>query len=474
MSKLSKLFSVIILISTISVNAQKTWSLQECIKYALDNNIQVKRQELQTKLAQNNHEQSKYQRYPNLNAGGSHNWTLGRSVDRYTNEFSNTTVQSDNFSLQSSVVLFNGFQISNTIEQNKYIVESSLNDYEKAKNDIALQVATVYLQILFGEEALDIAQKQLEVTRLQLEKTKKLVDAGSKANGELLQMQAQEAGDKYNVTNAKNNLDVSYLTITQILELKTSEGFKVAKPTAISVSNQNVLLSVDDIYREAEAKMPQVKSGESTLKSYEKGLAIAKGQSYPELSLSGSYYSGYSDARTKITAAVPYVSTIGFVNGDPTMPVTTTGYSYTQSKYPFFEQLKDNASKSLSLNLSIPIFNRFSTRTSISNAKIRMQDASYNLAQVKKTLYQDIQKAHADALGAFEKFNSATEAVASYEEAFKYSQQRFDVGMLSSVDYNIAKNNLLKAQSDLIQAKYEYIFKIKVLDFYRGMPIILQ
>jgi outer membrane protein len=455
------------------VNGQKQWTLEECIKYALENNIQIKRQELQTKIAKNDYKQSEMQRLPDLNGNVSHNWNFGRNVDQFTNEIQTSNVMSDNFAIQSSVTLFSGFQIKNSIEQNKYLYEKSLKDLDKAKNDISLQIATIYLQILFNNEALEIAQSQLDVTKLQLEKTKRLYDVGNKPKGDYLQMQTQEASEKYNVITAKNNLAISYLTLKQILEMDTVSDFVIYRPDSINVTNVNILTSIDDTYDTALSNLPEIKSAELNLKSSEKGLDIARGEYYPKISLSASYFTGYSNARQKLISSSPGSQTIGYVNNDPSLPVLTDIMNIEMGTYPFFEQLKDNNSKAISFGLSIPIFNRFQTRKNVNNAKIRVLDSKYNVDQSKKTLFREIQTAHTEATAAFERFNASNEAVISNTESFKYIQQKYDVGMVSIVDYNIAKNDLIKAKSNFIQAKYEYVFKLKVLDFYKGLPIIL-
>jgi outer membrane protein len=382
-------------------------------------------------------------------------------------------VTSDNFYIQGSVNLFSGFQTINSVQQNKYLLDASLQDYEKAKNDISLQIATVFLQVLQGQEALDVALKQFEVTHMQLERVQKLFEVGNKAKGDMLEMQAQEANDKYNITVANNNLHIAYLTLAQLLELKYVEDFKIKRPDSVAVSNTNVLSSVDDIYKDAEAKLPQIKSAESQLRSYEKNLAVMRGQQYPTLSLTGTLNTGYSNARQRATSEFQtYTSVIGYVDGT-NQQVMNQSTQPVFGNYPFFNQLSDNQSKSVALNLNIPLFNQFQVRKNIKNAKIRNIDADYNLQQAKKSLYQEIQKAHSDAVAAFEQFNSANEAVIANEELFKYNQQKYDVGMISSVDFNIVKNTLTKSKSDLIQAKYLYIFKTKVLDFYRGVQIVL-
>jgi outer membrane protein len=453
--------------------AQKYWTLEECIRYALDNNIQIKRQELQSEISRNSYRQSRYQILPDLNAVGTHEWDFGRNVDAITNEITNTTVAYDAFYLTSSVTLFGGFQIRNTIEQNKYIVQKNLQDIEQTKNDISLQVATVFLQILFNEEALSIAESQLDVTALQLEKTKKLVDVGNKARGELLQIQAQEASERYNMVTAKNNVKVSYLTLAQLLELKNADDFRIQRPDSVTLDFKNVLATVDDIYKEGEVKLPQIKSAEYDQMASEKALSIARGKQYPTLTLSGTYGTGYSNANKKTVGIDTSEYTIGYVEGSHT-PVLTQATSIVTGKYPFWSQLKDNRYKTVEFTLSVPIFNNFQARTNISNAELKLKDALYSMEQTKKSLYKEIQKAHTDAIAALEKYNSANEAVISNEESFKYTQQKFDVGMVSSVDYNVAKNSLTQAKSNLLQAKYEYLFKVKVLDFYRGIPLAIQ
>jgi outer membrane protein len=349
--------------------------------------------------------------------------------------------------VQANVTLFNGFQMQNSIKFFKLSMQKSLADLEKAKNDISLNVALGYLDILYNTELLEVAKSQIEVTLLQVERNKKLVEVGNVARGTLLEIQSQAAREKVNVTNAKNALDISYLNLSQLLELDSVGNFQITKPELLSVEENKILESVMQIYTVAVSRMPQVKSSELNLEVQKANLAIAKGKYSPSLTMSGLYYSRYSALAT-----------------DPLNP---------SSKYTYMNQLKDNQYKQLSLSLNIPIFSKFQTRTTVSNSKIQVSDAEITLVQIKKTLYKEIQQAHADALASFDNYTSRKEAVLSSEEAFKYSQQKFDVGMISAVDYNLAKNNLTKAKSDLIQAKYQFIFKVKVLDFYKGSALTL-
>jgi outer membrane protein len=435
-----------LLISTAwDLNAQKYWTLEDCIKYAQEKNITIKRKELATEGYKNSLFQSKMNLLPYVGAQASHNYNSGKSLNTNTYEWSNESMQQGDVSLYSEVVLFNGFQNVNTIQKSRFDLMQKLSELEKAKNDVSINIATAYLQILFNEELLEVAKTQYELSQLQVERNKKLVEVGNIARGNLLEIQAQAAREQVNVTNAESNLNISYLNLSQMLELDSVGDFRIQKPDSLSVEEISVLQSVRDIYNQALLNMPEIKTSEYLLKSSERELAIARGGQSPKLTLSGSLSSRY-------TLDV----------NDPANP---------GSNYNINDQLNDNKYKRLSLTLSVPIFNRYTTRTQISNSRIMVHDAEYNLTGTKKDLYKAIQQAHADATNAYQNYLSRKEAYASSEEAFKYTQQKYEVGMSSAVDFNIAKTNLTKAKSDLLQAKYEFVFKNKILDFYKGTPL---
>ncbi len=264
---------------------------------------------------------------------------------------------------------------------------------------------------------------------------------------------------------------MAYLELTQLLDLDSVINFDVVIPEDLLLDTTYILKSVMTIYNEALNNLPQIKSAEYSLMSREKSLAVQIGRRSPQLYLQGNYYTGYSSTGARLDLNSPYDMTIGYLNGDVNQPVTLPVYG--TEDYPYFDQIKDNAYKSISVGLNIPIFNQNQVNRDISNARISVIDSKYALEQSKQILFKEIQQAHADAIAALEKYKSSTEAVKSNVEAFNYTQQKLDVGLVSSVDYNIAKNDLLKAQSDLLQAKYEYIFKTKILDFYSGKPITL-
>lgn len=462
---------VLFIITPNLIISQQTWTLEDCINYAHQNNIQIKRQELAADVAKNNYSRSKFEVLPDLNAGYSRDWNYGRYVDPFTNDFITQNTISDDYYAQSNLNLFNGFQTYNSIQAAKYRFLSNKEEVEKVKNDITLQIAMSYLQILFSKELLEIARNQYDVTLLQVEKTKKMVDVGNMARGELYRMEALAASEKLNITNANNNLKLSYLDLTQLLDLDSAEGFEIVQPVNLDILTAETLSDVNTIYQQALENLPQIKSSEFMLKNSEKNLAVQRGKRSLHLSLQGTYYTGYSNARDQIDINAPYDEFVGYVHGDENQEVTKP--SFRTMKYPYLDQLSDNTYKSLSFSLGIPIFNKRLVENQISNAKISVLDAKYELELSKQILYKEIQQAHTDAIAALDKYKASYEAVKANEEAFKYTQQKFDVGLVNSVDYNIAKTDLLKTRSELAQAKFEYIFKIKILDFYAGKQIII-
>lgn len=455
------------------IHAQEPWSLEKCINYALSNNIQVKQQQLSVDLSKENLLQSKGNVLPDLNANGTHVYNFGQTVDRYTNAFANNRVQSNNFYMSSNVNLFSGLRNYNNIRKNKLELEASKFDLDKIKDDISLQIATAYLNILFNIELLKVAQDQIDVTKQQLERTKKLVEAGADARGKQLTIEAQLASEEMQAVDAQNQLDLSYLLLSQLLDLPTPAGFEIEKPEINMTGESLGLIQPELVFSNAVANRPEIKSAETRLKSSEMSVKIAKGGLSPSLILSGSIGTGYSEARQEFAGMrnTGRTDTLGFYLGNP---ITFPEQEYLYKKVPFGSQLKDNLNESIGLYLSVPLFNRFQTKNQISGAKIAMKNAGYTLEWNKIQLNKTIQQAYADATAALKRYQAAQKSVEALQESFKYAEQRFNVGMLNPTDYNDAKNKLTKAQSDLLQAKYNYVFRKKILDFYNGNPLTLK
>ncbi|MEI6060513.1 MAG: TolC family protein [Bacteroidota bacterium] len=449
MRKYILMISCLLLLSTLK--AQEVWTLEKCVEYALSNNIQVKQQLLQVESQQALLLQDKLSLVPSLNGGASHGYNFGQTVDRYTNQFATSRVQSDNFYLGSTVTLFEGFQKINQIKQRKVDLEATRYETDKFMDDMSLSIATGYLQILYYNELAKTAASQLKATELQSDRLKKMVDAGAVAQGDYYTLEAQRAADNSQLVSALNNLDIANLTLVQMLDLPSSQGFQIEFPDLDMGLQPTLVASPDQIYGFALETQPSVKSAESRVKSSEIGLTMAQGAQSPSLALQGSLGTGFSGAN-KILDTV----------------------TYNLSVKPFADQVKDNFNRSISLNLNVPIFNGWATRTAISRARINVENTKYNLELSKLQLRKTIEQAYADAKAALNNYQASTTGVNAARESFRYADQKFSLGSMNSVDYNNSKKDLEKAESDQLRAKYEFIFKSTVLDFYMGKPLTLK
>ena len=475
MKKLTLLFLTFFII--VSVKAQQVWTLEKCIEYALSNNIQVKQQLLQVEGNKADLLQSKLTLLPSLNGYASHGYNYGKTIDRFTNTFATARVQSDNFYLSSTVTLFDGFQKINQMHVSKSNLDATHYDTDKFMDDISLNIATGYLQILYYKEMVKTAQNQLNATELQAARLKKMVDAGALAQGDLYNMEAQRAAENTALVDAQNNLDLANLTLAQMLDLPTTEGFEIESPDLELGEQPTLVANPEQIFDYALETQPSIKSAESRLHSAEYSLLLAKGGQSPTLSFQASIGTGYSGAAQVFEQTLGKPYPIGFTMSPEGFPIDTV-YSpsiITASKTKAFNnQINDNINKSISFNLSIPIFNGWATRTSISKAKINMENSKYNLDLSKLQLRKTIEQSYADAKAALNKYQSSETGVEAAHESYRYAEQKFDVGVMNSVDFNNAKKDFEKAESDLLQAKYEFIFKTTVLDFYMGKPISLK
>ncbi len=472
MKKIIRVIALIAL-SMSSSFAQKAWTLEECVNHALENNIQVKQYLLGVENAQSDVLQSKMNLLPNLNGFVSHGWNWGQTIDRFTNQFATARVQSNNFYGSSTITIFNGFQKINSVRKSEFDLLSTKFDTDKFMDDISLSIAMAYLQILYSQEYLSIAENQIGITRQQVERMKKLVSAGTLAQGDLLTIEAQLAAEELQVVEAKNNLDLALLNLAQMLDLPTTDGFTIERPAIELYESKSMTMDPSQIFRFAVGKQPGIKSSEMKLESSMKSLAIARGSQSPSIQMAGSWGTGYSGAQ-KI-GKDQYLETITIGTTSDNKPVYAQVVRYgNYAIKPFSDQFSDNNNRTIDLRVSIPIFNGWNTRTNIGKAKIAVQNATYELESAKLQLNKTIQQAWADAGASFKKYNASNKKVDATRESFKYAEQRFTLGMLTSLDYNNAKKELQRAQSELLQAKYDYVFKTKVLDFYMGLPLSIK
>jgi outer membrane protein len=456
-----------------SGQSQKIWTLEDCINYALENNLDITKQLFTVESNKDALLQSTLNMLPNLNANGTNIWNYGQTVDQYTNTFATNTVRSNNFSISSNVTLFGGLQKLNTYKENKINLLASKYNLDVLKNSISLTVAGYYLDNLFNLELLDVAREQLRITSAQVDRIEKMVEAGSSARGDLLNIQAQKATEQLNVVTAENNLYISNLSLQQIINLPVTRDFRIEKPLLKEVQPPSEKITTDIIFERAMKTRPEIRSAELQVESAQRRLAIARGYVQPTLSLSGTWGTGYSGVAEQIDPNVPAtysLDSVGFTQNthDPVLVGQVTNTYRTKS---FTDQLRDNSNKTVGFYLNIPIFNGWSGRTAISQAKIQKSQMELDLGIRTRDLRKLIEQAYADASSALQKFTASQEKVNAQKEAFKYAQQKFDVGVLTSFDYNNTKKDLTRSEAELLQAKYDFIFKTTILEFYMGDPI---
>ena len=423
---------------------QEQWTLERCVKHAIDNNIQIKQQALNVDYRENQKNQALFDMAPNLNSQVGYDINFGRSLN-YDNTYKDQSSQNTSFYIGSEVTLFNGFAKRNTLKQRDFELQATLQDLEKARDDIALNVASAYLDILFNKELVITAKEQLAVTREQIEFNNKQIEAGNMAKGKLLETQAQEASEELTLTNYENQLILSLLNLEQLLELPIAEGFDIVIPAFDETSIGKSLLIADSVYARAVIERPEIVSKELTLSSMEKQVKIAKAQLYPTLTMGASYYNNYNNKYTDLL----------------------------NQEIGFTDQLKNNRRMNMGFTLRIPIFNGFSAKTNWKNSVIQYESSANELQLEKNNLRKQIQQAHANAIAAMKKYEASEKAVKSTEEAFRYVQEKFNLGIVTPLEFNDSKNKVTASQSSFIQAKYEYIFRVKILDFYNGKEITL-
>lgn len=450
------------------------WDLQRCIDYAQKNNISLKQAELNTFINKNNATQSKAAILPTINAGAQHTYNFGRTIDRYTNTFANTQVLSQNFFLSSNVLLWSGLSQYNNIKANEYNYLSSSENYQQQKNDLALNVATAYINVIFTDELIQVSQNQFNISKQQLVRTEKLSEAGTVAKSAVFDIKAQMANDQVSLTNAENNYQIALLNLTQLLNLNIDsvKNFTITKPDIEVLNYELANISVQHIYEEALKNQHSVKGANYGLLAAEKSLDVARGKVSPTLSATGSLGTGTSGLdKTIVSTTLNGADPIGATAGGDI--VYQPHYDIVTAKKPFADQFKDNVNKSVGFTLSVPIFNGLQTYMGVQNAKINALNAKYSQDLIAQNLYKTIAQAYVNAKAGLNKYNASKASVEAAQQSFNFAEQKFNVGNISTFDFNDAKTRLQTAQSNLVQAKYDYVFRLKVLDYYQGKPLTL-
>ena len=425
----------------VSAQRQGSWTLRECIDYALENNITVKQQDVARRQGEVELSTAKNSRLPDLSAQASQNWSFGRGLTS-ENTYSNKNTSSTSFSLGTSVPLFTGLRIPRTIELNRLNLEAATADLAKARDDVSVQVAQAYVQILYDMELRDVALRQIGIDSMHVARLTEMLRTGKASGVEVAQQEAALAQSRLTYTQADNDCRLALLSLAQLLELPSPEGFTIVRPdtAAITVTGGAELPAPGEIYQEALAFKPEVKAETLRLKGADVNISIAKSALLPTLSLNAGLGSNY---------------------------YKTSGFAAES----FGRQMRNNFSQYVGLSLNVPIFNRLETRNSIRAARLSRETQELQLENVKKTLYKEIQQAYYNAVAARAQYASSREAARSNKAAFDLTSAKYEYGKANITEFNEAKNNWLKAESDLVRAKYEYMYGTSLLDFYRGKPM---
>ncbi|GBU07194.1 transporter [Bacteroidales bacterium] len=425
-------------------DSNQKWSFESCVEHAITHNLVIKQKQIQNTNAAVALNTAKMSRLPDLNAGLGQNWSFGRTNYNQSGIYENQTTSRTGFDISSSTPLFTGFRISNQIEKSRIDLEASLQNLEKAKEDLVLNVTSLFLQVLFNQELLKISEEQLSLTQTQVDRTIQLLETGKVPKSQVYDIQAQAAKDEVSLIQAENNLQLSLLDLAQSLELERIKEFNIISPNSDNLIEESLssILLPEIIYANALGIKPQIREQELRLESANKDVNIAKSGYLPKLNFNLQYNTSYF-------------------------------HNYNSESTPFKNQLKNNAGEMIGLSLSVPIFNRFQVRNQVKSTRLNVQLQSYILEDSKKTLYKEIQTAYLNAKASSHKYNSAQKAVEATQTSFFYAKERYETGKSTVFEFDDAKTKLMQTLSEQVQAKYDYVFRVKILDFYNGVDIRL-
>ena len=436
---------IILFLAAGTASAQnKPWTFRQCLDTALQRNISVNQSRMSNELNKVSLEQSKANRIPSVSASANEALNVGKNVDPTTNSFVTEGYHSTNLGISSSYNLFNGLQNANTIRQYRLNVQAGESDIEKAKNDVTLNITTGYLQVLFTNEILAAAKSQEEATASQVARTEKMVNAGKSPESDLLQIKSQLATDNLSVITAQNQLDLAKVTLMQLMDIPIADNFDVEVPV-LDETLGDVLQTNEEIYQKSLTVQPQITSASLRTSASMMALKVSQGAHWPKITLGANMNTNYASSRKK-----------GSVNPEG---------------YPFFEQIWDNIGQSFSMGMSIPIYSNRQIRSNIDRAKINLMTTRLNEQNVKNVLRKSVEQTYTDMRASVKKYDATKQQVAAVLSVYQNAEKKYSVGVMSATDFLIQKNNLTQSQSNLIQAKYDYIFKRKILDFYQGKAI---
>jgi outer membrane protein len=417
-------------------------SLQECVQTAIENNLDVKQSDLSMERSAVNWRQSKANLLPNIGGEVNHTLNQGRSIDLSTNSYVNQQQTSGSYSLAANVTLFNGLRLLNNLKSSQYAYEASKMELQTNKDQLMLNVILAYLQILTNSDLLQQAQKQAEVTRKQVERLDLMNQEGAIKPSDLSDMKGQLADNKLTLIKSQNDLDGARLSLSQLMNVAYNRELQVERLRADQVE-MNYATTPDSIFNIALQQLAIIKAADQRTKSAEKAVQAARGNLFPSVGLGAGFYTPYS----------------------------STARDSASQKIEYYDQLSNNYRTYVGVGISIPIFNNFRFRNQIALAKIDLKSASYTAQTRQIQLKQNIEQDHFNMTAAKNRYQALLEQVAAYTESFLAAEVRFNAGATTSIDYLIAKNNLDRANVNLIIARYDYVLRTKILDYYQGKPL---
>lgn len=466
---------ILLLFFGVTVHAQENkWTLQECIQHALENNISIKQSELEIEFSETETTEAIGNFLPSFNASASNSWNTGLTQNVTTGVLQSQTTRNFSAGVTAGLTLYDGLRNIKQLQRAKMSKLASQYALEQMKDDISLFVANSYLQVLFNKENLKVIQAQHAITREQLERARELVDAGSLPRGDLLEIRATAANEEQRIIVAENDIKVSLIALAQTLLIKDYENFEVVERDYDVFGNDILSTPVRQIIERAKEERYEVKVAEENKNIAEKDVEIVRGAYLPSLGAFFNYNTRESGMGRLINTGLdpdePYRQ-IGFVESTMEPVVSPNMLTEVGNPLPFFRQLELNDGISYGIQLNVPILNGFSVRNSVKRNEINVRRSEFQLEQVKLDLEANVYQAYVDAQGAFKAYEAALIAQEAQELAFEYATERYDVGLTNAFDFNQSKFNFENAQSEVVRAKFDYIFKLKVLELYFGIPI---
>ncbi len=468
-------------VSPVFVNAQQKWDLKRCVDFALLNNISVKQQDIQARVAALTLNQNKLSRIPSASVSTNTGINSGRSIDPTSNQFTNQQLLFSGVSFSTNVNIFNWFSLQNNIKGNQFDYDAAKANVEKLKNDIALNVATAYLLILVSKEQANIAEVTVKQSLDNLYNTRKRVDAGALPELNAAEAEAQLAKDSSNLITAQTTLTQNTLQLKAVMNLDAAQPFEVEMPPLDQIPIEKIgNLQPEVVYQLALINLPQQRVNELRIKAAQKYVESARGAMYPSLSLFGSMGSNYAHNKIPVVAQNP---TGNFIGTGAKVNVGGTDYSVLAPEFqtsvgvkysPFGTQLSDNFSQRIGLNLSIPLFNGYAANTNWKKNKLNLENWQLQKEQDNLTLKQNIYKSYSDAISSLQKYEASKRSLETAQKSYDFAQKRYDIGLLATIDLLTNQNNLATAKVNVVSAQVDYVFRIKLLEFYRGQGIKLQ